>query len=93
VCCGCGDMKEVNGELILKTLIEKGFLSQVPKSELEVTVAQVQRVRDPRSINNTIFALRVEGYITESAPKVYKLNLLKVPEFAHQRTLSEVCEA
>jgi len=85
-------MKKVNGEGILKALISKGFLSQVPKSELDVTIAQVQQVRDPRSISNIIFALRVDEFISESAPKIYKLNLSKVPEYAEQRTLSEVIE-
>lgn len=65
-------------EKVLKELIVEGETGQFTKQSLDAAIINALNVIDPRTISNIGNALVTLGYLTQTAPKIYKLNLEKI---------------
>lgn len=65
-------------EKVLKELIVEGETGQFTKQSLDAAIINALNVIDPRTISNIGNALVTLSYVTQIAPKIYKINLEKI---------------
>lgn len=61
-------------EKVLKELIVEGKTGQFTKQSLDAAIINALNVIDPRTINNIGNAIVTLSYLTQTAPKIYKIN-------------------